>query len=310
MKKTVYIVAILLLTMVVFQSCDDLEAVDAPSFEVAFSKTAKVGEPIVFMVNNAPNFLSFFSGEFGREYKNRERGKAEGDFTLSFETSRNFQDGASQSDDAWSLVYSTDYTGAGNAAAVQAATWTNISDRFTFATARSYNKTNSGTVNITDLATDKPVYFALRILANGKTSQGNRQGIFDFYSFDLNLAIDATHSVDIATLSNPGWVAVDVAGTNSNTAYDNWIDRSGSFRMHGGLAEYTNDDWLISNPINLSGAVPPDTGVPLKSYSEKLETFEYTYDKAGTYTINFVGNNETIYGQKDTMKEYTITITE
>lgn len=310
MKKTVYILTMLLTVTFVFQSCEDQEAVDVPNFDVAFSSTVKVGEPVEFMVSNSPNFLSFYSGEFGHEYKNRERAKAEGDFTLSFETSRHYMDGTSRTDNAWSLLISTDYSGSGTAVDVEAATWTDISDRFKFATDRTYNKTNSGIVNITDLSTDKPVYFALRIFAEGKTSEGNRQGIFDFYSFDLQVAIDDTHSLAIASIQTPGWVAVNIKGTNSNTSYDNWLDRSSSYRMHGGVAEYTNDDWLITNPINLSGSVPPDRGEPLKTYSEKLETFEHTYTKAGTYTVTFVGNNETIYGQKDTMKEYTITVTE
>lgn len=310
MKKTVYILTMLLLVTFVFQSCEDLEAVDTPNFEVSFDSTAKVGEPILFSVSNAPNFLNFYSGEFGHEYKNRDRTKAEGSFSLSFDTSRHYQDGTSRTDGAWQLLFSSDYSGSGTAEDVQAATWTDISDRFVFATDRSYNLTNSGVVDITDLSTDKPLYFALRVYAEGKTSEGNRQGIFDFYSFDLKLALDETRTLDIASLQSPGWVAVNVEGTNSNTSYDNWIDQSTKFRMHGGIAEYTNDDWLITKPVNLSGSVSPDKGIALKTYSEKLETFEYIYTVAGTYTITFVGNNETIYGQKDSVQEFTITVTD
>ncbi|MFB9058250.1 DUF5017 domain-containing protein [Mariniflexile ostreae] len=310
MKKTVYVLSILLLVTFVFQSCDDLEEVDTPNFDIAFNETVKVGEPIEFTVNNAPNFLSFFTGELGREYKNRNRTKAEGSFTLSFETSRHYMDGASLTDNAWSLLYSTDYSGSGLVEDVQTATWTDISDRFTFATDRTYNKTNSGIVDITDLSTDKPVYFALRVYAEGKKEDGNRQGIFDFYSFDLKVELDEVQTLEIANIQNPGWVSVNIEGTNSNDSYDHWVNKSGGFRLHGGLAEYTNDDWLISLPLTLSGAVDPDRGLPLKTYSERLEAFEYTYTEPGTYKITFVGSNETIYGQEDNIKEYTITVTE
>lgn len=310
MKKIGYILTLLLLVTVVFQSCDDQEAVDNPNFDITFNDTVKVGDTVVFTIKNAPNFLSFYSGEIGNEYKNRERFKAEGTYTLSFETSRNFQDGTSRTDNAWSLLVSTDYTGAATTDAVRAATWNDISDRFIFATARSYDMTNSGLVDISDLATDKPVYFALRVLAEGKFAEGNRQGVFDFYSFDLKLETDDNRTLELATISNPGWNPVNVAGTNSNLSYDNWVNRAPTYRMHGGLAEYTNEDWLISFPISLSGAVPPDRGISLKSYPDRLDTFEYTYTEAGTYVITFVGNNETIYGQKDNVKEYTITVTD
>lgn len=310
MKKISYILTLLLLAAVVFQSCEDQEAVDAPNFDVTFNKTAKVGDTIVFTIENAPNFLNFYSGDIGHEYKNRERFKAEGTYTLSFGTSRNFQDGASKTDNAWSLLMSTDYTGAATTDAVRAATWKDISDRFTFATARSYDITNSGLVDISDLATDKPVYFAVRILAEGKLVDGNRQGIFDLYSFDLKLETDDNRILELATISKPGWNPVNVAGTNTNSSYDNWVNRAPSYRLHGGLAQYTNEDWLISFPVSLSGAVPPDRGTPLKSYSDRLETFEYTYTEPGTYVVTFVGSNETIYGQKENTQEFTITVTE
>ena len=306
MKNKIY--TALLLFAIVFQSCENTEEVETPNFTVSYEMDAKAGEPIEFSIGNAPQFLSFFSGEFGKEYKNRNRTKATGDFTVSFETSRHYQDGSSRSDGAWRFMYSTDYTGSGIAADVEAATWVNISDRVTFATARTYNKTFSGIADITDLSTDKPVYMAIRILAEGEKTAGNRQGIFDFFSFDLTLALDETNTLQIADMDSPGFFPVNVAGENSNASFDHWVARANSYRMHGGNAEYTNDDWLITQPLNLSGAVSPDRGEPLKTYSEKLESFTHTYTSPGTYTVTFVGRNETIYGAEETVKEFTIVV--
>ncbi len=310
MKKIKYLLIPFLLTVLIFQSCDNLEEVDEPNFSFTPVTTkAKAGEPVEFTINNAPNFLSFFSGEFGSEYKNRNRTKADGNFTLSFETSRNYQDGDSRSDGAWRLMYSTDYAGTGSVEAVQAAQWTDISDRFSFATDRTYNKTASGLVDITDLSSDKPIYFAVRILAKGKKAEGNRQGIFDLYNFDLNLKLSETKTLEVTNLATAGWIAVNVEGKNSNSSYDNWVNRGDSFRMHGGKAEYTNDDWLITKPLNLSGSVAPDRGQPLKTYSEKLEKFSYTYSEPGTYVVTLVGNNTTIKGSTEIVKEFTIIVT-
>jgi hypothetical protein len=280
MKNKIY--TALLLFAIVFQSCENTEEVETPNFTVSYEMVAKAGEPIEFSIGNAPQFLSFFSGEY--------------------------QDGSSRSDGAWRFMYSTDYTGSGAAADVAAATWVNISDRVTFATARTYNKTFSGIADITDLSTDKPVYMAIRILAEGQKTSGNRQGIFDFFSFDLTLALDETNSLQIADMDSPGFFPVNVAGENSNASFDHWVARDNSYRMHGGNAEYTNDDWLITKPLNLSGTVAPDRGEPLKTYSEKLENFTHTYQTPGSYTITFVGRNETIYGSEETVKEYTIVV--
>lgn len=312
MKKTVYILSMLFLVTLVFQSCEDLEEVEVPNFEVAFNKTAKVGETITFTMNNAPDFLSFYSGEFGHEYKNNNRFKAEGEYFLSFDTARNYFDGTSATDDAWSLLASTDYSGSGTVEDVQAATWTDISDQFTFATNRTYEPTNSGKVNISEFAGDEPVYLAVRVYAEGKKAEGNRQGVFRLFSFDISLAVaDESYSLDITNLNSPGFKPVNVEGSHpTNSTKDIWNNKGSYYELSADQAEYTNEDWLISNPINLAGAVPPDRGFPLKTYSDKLETFEYTYTEPGTYQVAFVGNNETIYGQKVNIKEYTITVTE
>lgn len=312
MKKTVYIVTMLLLVTVVFLSCEDQQEVDVPDFDIAFNPTAKVGEPVVFTVTGAPNFLNFYSGEFSHEYKNSDRLNADGEFFLSFDTARHYFDGTSKSDEAWSLLMSTDYSGSGSVEDVQAATWTDISDQFTFATNRTYEPTNSGKVNISEFAGDEPVYLAVRVYAEGKKAEGNRQGVFRLFSFDISLAVaDESYSLDITNLHSPGFKPVNVEGSHpTNSTKDIWNNKGSYYELSADQAEYTNDDWLISNPINLAGAVSPDRGFPLKTYSQKLETFEYTYTKAGTYTVAFVGNNQTIYGQKVNIKEYTITVTE
>lgn len=317
MKNLKLILASLFLSTLIFQSCEDFETVTAPSFLVTpVTVNAKAGEIVEFKVENAPNYLTFYSGEFGQEYKNRNRVKAEGTYTLSFETARNYQNGTSGSDDPWSLLMSTDYTGSGEVADVEAATWTDISDRFTFSTARTFAKTHSGTVDITDLATDKAVYFALRAYTEGKVSEGNRQGTFRVSSFDIILDVTGEdYSFDIASLATPGFKPVNVKGTNPTRpeTYDFWRDLVGTkgyYELHGGKANYTNDDWLISNPISLAGTIAPDRPESLKSYSKPLQSFLHTYSKAGTYTVTLVGSNTTIYDSKQSIQELTITVTD
>lgn len=179
-----------LLLSLAFQSCDDLDDVKNPNFSVIFSETAKFGVAITFTVNNAPNFLNFYSGEDGSKDKFKERDKAEGEFFLEFETARHYFDGSSKSDNAWNLVISTDYSGSGAVEGVKKATWIDITSDIVFATARTYNPTTkSGKVNITKFASDKPTYFAIKMLTEGKKSVDNRQGTFRYFGFNTTLVL-------------------------------------------------------------------------------------------------------------------------
>ncbi|WP_165749264.1 DUF5017 domain-containing protein [Cellulophaga sp. Z1A5H] len=312
MKKSIYRILSLLLLILTAQSCEDLEDVKVPDYEVAFTATAMVGEPVTFTIENAPDFLNFYSGEFSHEYKNKTRTAAEGTINMSFDSSQNWQNGTSGTTQSLSVQVSSDYDGSGTVDAIANATWTAISDRFTLATDRTYDYTNSGIADITDLASEgKPVFIAFKIYAEGKVSEDNRQGEYRFDNFNIDLAVSGeTYSLTKADMTNPGWSMVNVAGFNDNNVYDHWVLWDNDFfRVKGEQADYTNEDWLITAPINLSG-VTPDTGEPLKTYSSQLENFTHTYTEAGTYVVTFVGTNETIYGNEAVVKEYSIVVTE
>lgn len=315
MKKTVYILTIVLLVSLAFQSCEDLEEVDAPNFEVAFNTTAKVGEPVEFNVKNAPNFLNFYAGDFQHQYKHRNRTNAEGTVTMSFLNSQKWGLG-DNSEGLLTVWYSKDYDGSGTAESVNSATWTEISDRFNISNLYDFALQESGVVDITDLADGNAIYFAFKYFCDD-TSTRPAEWWIDELNIQMDVA-DAPAPLTVATESEPGFKPVDVQGVVNGWNANKWYwsgDRgtNGLWRMRGqvkvGGEWIVNEDWLITYPINLT-KVAPDTGTPLKTYSEKLDTFEYTYTKAGTYTITFVGSNETIHGKKEIIKEYTITVTE
>ena len=124
---------------------------------------------------------------------------------------------------------------------------------------------------------------------------------------------DAPAPLTIATDSDPGFKSVDVQGIHNSWNAAKWYYDTGKklWRMRGQVkkdGEYiVNEDWLVTNGINLT-KVTPDKGEALKTYSEKLERFSYTYSKPGTYTITLIGNNTTVHGDKEVIKEYTINV--
>jgi hypothetical protein len=311
MKKISY----LFLIVFTFLSCEDQETVDTPDFEISFNETAKVGEPIRFDVQNTPNFLNFYAGDFGHQYKYKDRTNAEGIVTMSFLNSQKWGLGPNK-EGALSVFYSKDYEGTSTKEAVQNATWIDITERFNISKLYDFTLQDSGIVDITDLADGSPIYFGFRYLCD---NVGTRPS--EWYLDELFIQMEvpeAPEPLTVATEDKPGFNPVDVEGIvegwNANKWYfDTQKGENGLWRMRGQAKVdgdwIANEDWLITHPINLT-KVNPDQGLPLKTYSEKLESFEYTYSKPGNYTITFIGSNETIYGQETVIKEYDITITE
>ena len=309
MKKIIYILSSLFLVIFMFHSCEDLEEVVDPNFEIAFNTTAKVGEPVEFKIENAPDFLYFYSGNFGHKYVHKDRVNADGSVALSFKNAQKWGIGTNATG-TLSLLVSSNYDESGTPEAVSNATWIDISDRVSIATAYSFTWTETIDIDITNLANGKPIYFAFKFYAEDNIGNGNRQPEWRIDDFKIETTITgAPAPLNVATMDIPGWNTVDVQGVISAWNTAKWYFTNGYWRFRGQPSDYTNEDWLITKAINLT-KVNPDKGIPLKTYSEKLESFTYTYDKSGTYTITFIGNNETIHGQKDNIKEYTITVTD
>lgn len=71
---------------------------------------------------------------------------------------------------------------------------------------------------------------------------------------------------------------------------------------------YEIDAWCISKPMALN-SILPDTGQQIKSMMNPILDFEYKYTKPGTYKAVFVGVNDNYQGHKVAAKEVTVIIT-
>ncbi|WP_291864875.1 DUF5017 domain-containing protein [Maribacter sp.] len=308
MKKQLYIYSTLLIVAFIFHSCEDLEVVEEPDFEVAFNTTVKVGEPVNFKINNAPDFLYFYSGDFQHQYKFKDRTKAKGKVTMSFLNSQKWGKG-SNATETLSVWYSKDYDGSGTAEAVGSASWTEITDRFNISTLYDFTFQSSGVVEITDLADEDLIYFGFKYFSDNVTDRGA-----EWYFDDFTIKADvegAPAPLTVANDNDPGFQTVDVQGIHTGWNRAKWYFDTGKkhWRMRGNSNKIVNEDWLITNAINLT-KVSPDKGIALKTYSEKLESFTYTYTEAGTYTVTFLGKNETIHDKQEKNQEFTITVTD
>ncbi|MBD0831639.1 DUF5017 domain-containing protein [Aestuariibaculum sediminum] len=309
MKSFNIIVVFLIVATSLIQSCDNLEEVSTPEFKVILnSLEVKAGEPVMFTVSNAPDFLKFYSGEFGHQYKYKDRTNAEGTVTMSFENSQKWGLG-SNAKDTFTVWYSKDYDGSGTPEAVNSATWIEITDRFDISTRYDFTFQSSGIVDITDLADGNTIYFGFRYFSDNVVDRGA-----EWYFNDLSIQMDVEEApapLTVADETTPGFTPVDVQGVVDawNAAKWYWDSGKGHWRMRGNSDRIVNEDWLITNAINLT-AVNPDMGINLKSYSTLLNNFEYTYATPGVYTVTMVGNNTTIYGNKEKVEQFTIKVIE
>lgn len=70
-----------------------------------------------------------------------------------------------------------------------------------------------------------------------------------------------------------------------------------------------NDDWLIANAIKLNSC-SPDTGENIKDINRRVNSYSYTFNQAGTYTVTFLAGNSNVEGPKVITKELTIEVKE
>lgn len=315
MKKIKIVLSSLFLLTLVFQSCEDQHEVSAPNFNVTpITMSAITGEPVEFSVENAPNFLMFYSGEFGHEYQYRDRTRAEGTVYMSFNNAQKWGLGVNATG-TLSILASTDYDGTGTTEAIGLATWTDISDRFNISEDYTFDWTFSGDADITDLDNGEIIYFAIRRYAEEHHGTGNRQPEWRISEFnirnDINDSGNFLEVISAATTGSSGFTGTSVDGEVVDWNGHQWYWDTGFnvWRIRSENPRHRNDDYLITDGVNLS-AVLPDEGVVLKTYSTPLESFEYTYSQPGTYTVTMVGNNTTVYGSEEKIQEFEITVTD
>lgn len=289
-----------------------------PQFDVSTAKsTYKAGETVTFSMKGVPDYVTFFSGERGLNWDNVARKNAAGTPKLQFTSAR--ANGTQAG--SLAILVSSNFAGVGTDSAVTAqniaaATWTDITAKATLSTGSS---TASGAIDLSEFAAaGKPVFIAFKYTGKSGTIQNkwtisaltvtNTLGDGSVYTI-ANLTATAITNYGVATLFSPGWVAYKVSNNY------NWVITSGTSLVITGpstVAASTADSeaWTFSGPIDLT-RVSNDIGVAVKESSTRLASNDYTYvyKTPGTYTATMIGSNTNIYGQKEVVKQISITVT-
>lgn len=299
-----YIFFLILGTWMIASSCDNSLEVTAPDdFDVTTEKsTYRVGEEITFLFSGNPGIITFYSGEVGHDYEFREgRIIPPGEVSLSFENRVMY----GNQPDQLSVLVSSDFSGQRNIDAILAATWQDITDRFTLTTGDEY--VDAGTADLTDLVVDnRPLYLAYRYIYDPEQGAPRTWNI-------RNLDLKKTTPLGATTVAThlTGGFELFYVGPKEETGRSSVA--SGSITLRSNAAGNTDDyteDWCVSAGFDFGEEdMGPDRPIRVKGYSDALqESMLYTYSMPGTYKVYFVGTNATLQEQQSIVRVLTIEI--
>lgn len=287
------------LLIVGLASCMEDEAPSA-ALNVSLDKVEyQVGETVTFNLNGNPDNIVFYSGENGHNYAMKNRLFADNDLMVDFVSYTD--QGPTTVVPNCRILVSNDFNGTYDKENVGAATWTDVSDQFTFASARSSN-TPSGVQNLKSYAGDREdavIYMAYRYF-DFEQQQTNRWVI---RSINVNMVSPEGVKTGVGTMSTMGWKEVSMSGSPTV-----WTVTTAQL-LAAGKKGPENNDWVISKAFKVKEAVP-DTGVALKNISTTLNEYKYVYTKPGTYKAVFETSSEWHSEGKHSLTEVIVEVKE
>jgi len=302
------------LAVCAFASCEKKLSLRQLDFDVTTDKPAyAAGTAVTFNFDGKPDNITFFSGEPGKRYEFIDRVSANGTPQLKFSTALN----AGVQPNSLSLMVSADFAGAvtatSDAAAITNATWTDISNRATWATTAA--TVASGAIDLSDFAAaGKPVYIAFKYNAAAGSIQNKwtvtglslRNVLADGTSYVIDTLPTFTTVTNYGNAGNlPGW-----AGKTISNIYQ-WTLAATNMVIAGAATTATAtapaEAWVITGPVDLR-KVTPDAGTVVQTMANYSPAFSYTYAIPGTYNAVFVAGNMNRNAGKTTMKTIPVTV--
>lgn len=235
--------------------------------------SCKAGNEIRFKAQGDCDYITFWSGESGKEYINKDRisipvdsaylefisysayGNTAQPRPLSVYVSNSFQGNYS-----WVGIY--DIT----------VKW----DTITPANTPNYNSSlipfPSGKISLSKY-NGKGFYIAFKYVSDSLSGTTRQVRVSNF-------AVKGYTSIGVITMADTptaGFVPVSIAGPAT------WTNTTTTLDIHG-TAQKKEEDWYISSEIAL-GRLNPDKGTAIKTLSDNISDFRYTYSTAGTYHV-------------------------
>lgn len=302
MNKLKYILGALLIPAI--YACKK-DTPDEPTFNVAATKTEyNVADSVEFKIDGYADVIGFYSGEAGKEYRHRNRLESnDGKLHLNISTRVLYGTQANN----LALMYSTDFDNLYTPAGIAAATWKDITNRFTYSTAAAGGLgviTASADIDLSDLpVSGKPIYFAWRWVGQASATAGLGGRTWRIHAFNLTNKT-ATAAIPIANVTSAGWLGIDVKNTANKWTIQT-ADPALFFAPASTLLE--SEDWAVSKAL-FPNSVSPDVSANIKAYTDRMKNYKYKFSTPGTYTVTFVGKNALNGNVKEIVREVTVTV--
>lgn len=315
--------------------CSDFEPAIELSLSLDPSNSYKAGAPINFMLSGNSNIITFYSGEASREYQYIHRTELEPkNAKLVFTLDRNR--GISSASPSLELLISRDFPGitqnfTQDSAAIRSANWEQLASITTTSTSGvAASETILLNQEVLSKYYDQDISIAFHYSYPATTS-GQWLMSWKLYNLELSNSYDYQGKESyfpIIKTMDAGFQMIDLdkgakwkSETDLSKTYENTVSNSyGEWYKDASnktfvipttiSAQPSNNDYLISKRfrINNKYAVSPDRGVVIKNIQNKTNSFTYTFEKAGTYNVTFVGTTITAFGEQEVVRSQTITI--
>ena len=319
-----------------------VETSDAVSFDGQQTITVKKGTPVNFLIDGDPDFLTFYSGEIGAEYRNRERTTVAMEDIESSELTVTIEAQYGNPKDILSVFIAEDFKGLtkedfeADSVAVESADWQTLIDKAPSKDDPGVPQVanfNAGVNTPVDMTPYLNKDITLGFCYKGVTNTAV-QSKFYFKNLQIRnvmkngqvITIDAK-SFGFTALNmyyrHPDVVNANVSPSRKNvlegkpyaTVTNNtcgmWnLVNMNNFFIHSTAAKTPlMYSWLVSDKLVIN-ACTPDSGVGIKNMTDDLNTYAHTYNKVGTYTATFVARNANYKKQTEAVREYTVKVVE
>ncbi len=318
LMKTNYLSIIL--CVFVFASCKKEVDVHIPDFDVQVeSLEAKVNEELTFNFSGSPDFINFYSGEWGNDYAYREGRIEESDVVLSFESLIiDNRIPKSTQENQLSIQVSNNFNGELNIADIEAADWKDITGDFRVVNLSDENNSwiASGKVNISPYIEEgKATYIAFKYLVMPRSTHGVAPNFLRVRNFLLESILVNGEKTTLATHSNVGLTPPKDLVRSASFAAGRGNLQSTYINFYGNISPSQDDvahsAWAVTNPIQIGKKVNfgIDKAISVKTVADvTVNSFTHTYKSPGTYKVVFVAKNANIYGEKDVIKTLEINV--
>ncbi|MFD1628489.1 DUF5017 domain-containing protein [Pseudopedobacter beijingensis] len=306
----------ILLVLIVFTcfSCQKLEKITMPDFEVELSKqNYHVGDTVLFNFKGDADVISVYTGEVGHNYDSINGRMMSSKFNVIFES--HALDGTQR--DQIYIYLLKEFNGDYSMAGVDAArpSMIELNDRLRTATPDDNRQwISSGYGDITeylDMSEPSTIYFAVRHLVRNQNvyGTGNLNRVRNFKLFAIN-ELDKEETVFSQAVDN--WTLFSSANKMPGRASLDATNPPQMTLRNSTGASYvteTTEDWVISNPIQITPVVDagPDRAIGVKSMANAMpKTYTKIYNKAGDYKVVFKAINQSAAGRKEVLREVNI----